>query len=174
MSAVSTTDMPAADTRTASLTAVAAQLELALRESVGPVDELGRALGRMSDELAHIRIAVAATAEEKLHANCREVIRELSTCMESLQFYDRMVQHLSHLRDYLAGLSANPAGQAAAGGEPADWERLREALRRRLISEAQRELLDLILPPPHAPHASRAEPRSAHALHVGEGSIELF
>ena len=32
MSAVSTTDMPAADTRTASLTAVAAQLELALRE----------------------------------------------------------------------------------------------------------------------------------------------
>jgi len=160
--------MAAADTPAASLTAAAAQLELALRESAGPVDEMGKALERLSTGLARIRASVAATAEAKLHTNCREAIREVSACMESLQFYDRMVQHLSHVRDYLSGVGSSPAGGA---GEPADWERLRAALRQRLISEAQRELLDLILPPPAEQGAGA---RSAHALHVGEGSIELF
>jgi len=168
--------MPAPDEQAASLTAAAAQLELALRESAGPVDTLGQAFERMSVGLAQLRRSLAATAEERQHAACREVMRDVSVCVENLQFYDRMVQHLSHLRDYLSGLSGSPNAAGNAGREPASWLELRDTLRRRLISEAQRELLDLILPPPHA-HGSETRdghPLSRAPLHVGEGSIELF
>jgi hypothetical protein len=170
------TAVHAPDQQAASLTAAAAQLELALRESAGPVDALGQAFERMSVSLAQLRSSLAATAEGKLHATCREVLRDVSVCVENLQFYDRLVQHLSHLRDYLSGLSGSPDAQANGGRDPAAWQELRAALRQRLISEAQRELLDLILPPPHA-HGTESpsgRPLNRAPLHVGEGSIELF
>lgn len=143
-----------ADPIAALAAAAAAQLELALRESAGPVDDLVQSFERLSIGLAQLRQSLPSAAAESQQAGCRELFRNLSVCTESLQFYDRMVQHLSHLRDFLSGLSGSPHGAGAAAEEPASWPELRSVLRRRLISEAQRELLDLILPPPHTPGAN--------------------
>lgn len=167
--------MTQVETQVASLAAAVSQLDLALRESQCPVDELGAALARLSGRLESVRATAATDATDattqSLANDCRDVLRDVSICIESMQFYDRMTQHLSHLRDFIVGIIAVMQDSAAAEQESTNWERLRVNLRRKLISEAQRELLDLILPPPRDQAAAA---RGAQRLHVGEGSIELF
>jgi hypothetical protein len=160
----------------AAAAAAAAQLELALRESAVPVDVLCLSIERMSTGLAQLRRSLAGSADGSQQATCEAVLRDLSACTESLQFYDRMVQHLSHLRDFLSGLSSSPDATGNAGREPAAWQELRMAMRRRLISEAQRELLDLLLPAPdpHGAASPEEHPGSKAPSHVHQGSIELF
>jgi hypothetical protein len=86
-----------------------------------------------------------------------------------LQFYDRLVQHLTHVQDFLAGIAGQLAG--AADGENDAWGVLREKLRARLISEAQRELLDAVLPPPGG---AQLNSRQAREEHAAQGTVELF
>jgi len=142
----------------ASLAAAVSQLELALRESRGPVLVLGDALGRLGDGLSS-------------HASAAELQREVSNCLEALQFYDRMTQHLSHVRDFISSMTSL-MDQALSGAEDeAVWDALRERLRERLISDAQRELLDLLAPPATGPIVA---PGALPPPHADPGSIELF
>lgn len=125
----------------------AALIELAISESQQPVDTLGEAL---------TRISTAAAAGARPRAD------DVAACIESLQFHDRMVQELTHVRDLLAHV---------ATGEPArdesrSWPALREALRSRFTSESHRLLFNLLMPD-----------ETAHEhiqLRADEGSVELF
>ena len=127
--------------------ASAALIELAISESQRPVETLGEALRRIS----------AATA-----AGERPLAADVAACIESLQFHDRMIQQLTHVRDLLAGAAAaEPARQDRPG-----WPALREALRSRFTSESHRLLLNLLMPD-----------QSGHdhiQLRADEGSVELF
>lgn len=125
----------------------AALIELAIHESLAPVNGLGRALARLS--------AMLPQASAEMRA-------ELDTCIETLQFHDRMVQQLSQVRDLLAG--ANAARSAAA--DPPGWPALRERLRAHFTSESHRMLFNLLLP-------GESEAAPIH-LHADEGSVELF
>ncbi len=94
----------------ASLAAAVSQLELALRESAAPVNELGAALERACLGLERVRAgAESDTTAEPLRTECRRVLREMSTCIESLQFYDRMVQHLALVQQFIAAATDNAA-----------------------------------------------------------------
>jgi len=139
------------------LEAAASLLALAMQESQRPVDELGGALARMTH-------ALARSPEE--HGG---LARELAVCIEGLQFHDRLMQQLAHVRNCLAELSAQQTGGAASPGEES-WSELRARLRRRLASDSQRALLDLLLPPP-GQHGGGGDLRR---LNASEGSIELF
>jgi hypothetical protein len=88
-----------------------------------------------------------------------------------LQFYDRLVQHMAHVQDYLSGVAGQlgMTGDGAADDEV--WDMLRSKLRVRLISEAQRELLDAVLPPPEGAHFNSQQARDEHAA---QGTVELF
>jgi hypothetical protein len=112
--------MPGADHETAAtLEAVADLLALAMSESHGPVDSLGRAFERMAralSECSHAierqRALVSSGAGEPVAAPiadleaCQAVLeREISLCIESLQFHDRLMQRLGHVADCLAGLT---------------------------------------------------------------------
>jgi hypothetical protein len=109
---------------------------------------------------------------------------QLTTAVQSLQFYDRLFQHLSHVHDFLFGaadLLQDPA--ASPNGAEADpavrWEQLRERLFRRLLSDAQRQLLDVVLPPRHwradrAPAQAPAIAAAATPGVIGGDDIELF
>ena len=70
----------------------ASLIELALSESQRPVTELGEALSRVS-------AAVLRRHRRRLRATSR-------SCVECLQFHDRMVQQLSQVRDLLAAVAA--------------------------------------------------------------------
>jgi hypothetical protein len=133
--------------------ALAAQIELSLRESAVQVEGLAAALGRMSARL----VALKAGAEAP--GGWSGLSEELNTCMLHLQFYDRMVQHLTHLRDFLLSV--------ADGGDDAE---VVQRLRQHLVSNAQRELLDLLLPSAQGASAGRDAPRPA----APADDIELF
>lgn len=155
----------------AALAAAVAQLELALRESQEPAHALGASLTRMGEYFNHFRTGVEADAPAALLLDsCRQAQRELEGCMVSLQFYDRMNQHLSHLRDFMSGLTVVMAESVIGGDAGESWEHLRSKLRTRLISQAQRDLLDLIL----RPAQGQFVPRAARPQHAEPGSVELF
>ena len=124
----------------------AALIALALSESQQPVEALGEALAR---------IAAAAAAGRRPRA------RDVATCIESLQFHDRMIQQLTHVRDLLANVAAAVPEEDTAG-----WPALRETLRSRFTSESHRMLFNLLLPD--------ALDRDRIRLHADEGSVELF
>lgn len=125
----------------------AALIELAINESQRPVERLGEALGR---------IAAAAAAGE------RPLADDVTACIECLQFHDRMIQQLTHVRDLLASAAvAEPARE-----DPGDWPGLREALRSRFTSESHRLLFNLLMPD----EADHDQIR----LRADEGSVELF
>lgn len=123
----------------------AALIALAMSESQRPVAALGQALAR---------IAAAVAAGEPPRA------ADIAACIESLQFHDRMIQQLTHVRDLLANVAAVPEEDTAG------WPALRETLRARFTSESHRMLFNLLLPD---------EIDHGHIrLHADEGSVELF
>jgi predicted trehalose synthase len=129
----------------------AALIELALCESLRPVEELGEALSR-------INAAAAGGAPP--------ATLDMQVCVERLQFHDRMTQQLSQVRDLLAAVAAG-GSEATAPGARQSWPVLMENLRARFTSESHRILFNLLMPDAdghsHAP-----------SLHASEGSVELF
>ncbi|HMA12592.1 MAG TPA: hypothetical protein VKO83_11935, partial [Steroidobacteraceae bacterium] len=81
------------------LLAAGEQIELALQQAQPSVDALGEALRRLAALLADPGNAGRAEALQALRS---EMLRAI-TC---LQYHDRMTQHLTHVRDYLAGAAA--------------------------------------------------------------------
>lgn len=127
--------------------AAAALIELAIDETQRPVATLGQALTRIG--------AAAAAGRQPDTA-------DVTACIESLQFHDRMIQELTHVRDLLA----HAATSGPAQEQSRDWPALREALRARFTSESHRLLFNLLMPD---------ETTDEHIeLHADEGSVELF
>jgi hypothetical protein len=173
--------------RVTALEAAAALLDLAMRESHGPVELLGSAVERMTGALArHARVLERQRAVENAGnrredeaclddlAACQDAFeREIAVCIETLQFHDRLMQQLAQVRNCLATLhgaegdGAEGDGSVRVGGE--SWVELRAMLWSRLTSDSQRALFDLLLPAT-AGHAS-GELRDINAH---EGSIEIF
>lgn len=147
---LSASPVNSADLACAAATA-AALIELALCESQRPVTELGEALSRVS----------AAASDDTPPSP-----GDLVTCVECMQFHDRMVQQLSQVRDLLAAVAAIGSEATAPGGRQS-WPVLMENLRARFTSESHRILFNLLMPDSeglsHAP-----------SLHADEGSVELF
>jgi hypothetical protein len=174
--------------------AATAQIDMALREAQQPIDALGGSLERISGELAVLR-ALSLRSGSQLDAESRRTLDaalaglgvQLTTAVQSLQFYDRLFQHLSHVHDFLFGaadLFGEPVGTAddPAGDAALRWEQLRERLFRRLLSDAQRQLLDVVLPPRHWRDGPGGSADAAPPIHDSRtpasaaqtGGIELF
>lgn len=152
------------------------QIELALRESHGPVEQLGETVRRLSKMLReHSRQVGSQDAGGSADSELAELRGCLATSIEKLQYHDRMVQHLTHVRDYLAAIANRldvddtyHATNAAPSAE--DWEALRDRLRERLTSGAQRELFDLVLGESEGAEAQRPTQDD----YAAQGSVELF
>jgi hypothetical protein len=132
------------------MTAAAAQITLALQESQQPVEQLGASVGRIIMTLSSIRAAAEAVNDPamdkqsllQIKGGIAELARHAAQATVTLQFYDRMTQHLTHLHDYLDGIGELLATASAGGGERDRWEELRERLCVRLISDSQRQCLN--------------------------------
>jgi hypothetical protein len=158
------------------IAASVAQMDLAVREVRPAIEQLGELIGSMSSGLLELRkarprtfdpdvIAVFPDEFDRAVANLEKQVRGSIT---HLQFYDRLVQHMKHVQDFLSGAAGELASECT-GDEV--WEGLRSKLRVRLISAAQRELLDVVLPPPDGPHMSSQQAREEHSA---LGTVELF
>lgn len=115
------------------LGAASEQIGLALHDSQSAVERLGTSLERLAELLAQdLSGPDAARQVEAVRA-------EMARAITGLQFYDRMTQHLEHVRDYLAGTveqleAASGAGPAASG----TFETLNRRLADRLLSDTHR------------------------------------
>lgn len=90
------------------------QIELAVRESQPSVDQLGEALQRLADLLAQL------AAGEASPARFQSIRAEMARAVASLQFHDRLTQHLAHVSRYLLDNVEGDGGSVI----PADWDRL--------------------------------------------------
>ncbi len=162
------------------LAAAVAQIELAVREVQTPVEELGLLIDQMSTGLGSMRTArrrnvnpdVIAVFPDEFDRAVDKLQKQVNGSITQLQFYDRLVQHLKHIQDYLSGAAGELASRSTADAQAADvWNGLRERLRTRLISEAQRQLLDAMLPPPEGAGLDSGQAREELAA---QGSVELF
>jgi hypothetical protein len=154
-----TTKLRALHTRTeppSTVEAAAALIELALQESNGPVEDLGDALTRLA-LLVGPKPGDGVGGDPQLR---EQVAREVSICIESLQFHDRLTQQLSQVRNLLATLVLK--------GDSHNWSVLLENLRGRFTSDSHRVLFNLLLP------GGTGSRNNVPALHANEGSVELF
>ncbi len=166
------------------IAAATAQIDLALREANEPVDSLGRTLGRISERMQELRKHFMTHSQHcgdaqgmlEMDLAVEALSAEMAVAIQNMQFFDRMFQHLTHVHDYLTGGADTLASVATAPGA-ADvedsakrWEALRERLFTRLLSDSQRQVLDIVMPPMFW-QQRRAPQKVAHA---GQGDIELF
>ena len=157
-----------------------AQIELAVREVQPSVEALGLLIDQMSSGLSALRTArrrndnpdVVAVFPDEFDRAVDKLQKQVNGSITHLQFYDRLVQHLKHVQDYLSGTAGELASRSISGDADAEiWNSMRERLRIRLISQAQRQLLDAMLPPPEGAHLNSEQARSECAT---QGSVELF
>jgi len=151
------------------------QIELALSETHSPVEFLGETIRQLASVLRDVDLDDSSTQGAEVGAQLERLRSDLSRSIEKLQYHDRMVQHLSHVRDYLASIANQLDRDGSFSSDALDdsdeaWEALRLRLRERLISDAQRELFDLVLKAEHAPERSNAKGDD----YAAQGSIELF
>jgi hypothetical protein len=159
------------------IAAAVAQVELAVREVQPAVEQLGALIDHMAQGLGELRTArprdldpeAISVFPDEFDRAVTRLQKHVHGSITQLQFYDRLVQHLAHVQDFLAGVAGELAG--ASDGADDAWGALREKLRVRLISEAQRELLDAVLPPPGG---AQFNSRQAREEHAAQGTIELF
>jgi hypothetical protein len=171
------------------VTAVAAQISLAMQEAQPSVEQLGDSVSRMIVTLGSIRGAAGAgegsaaeiPMQRQLSAAIRELRRDAAKATVTLQFYDRMVQNLTHLHDYLASVgellaqTSQARLEEGAGVRPvpgsAAWQALREGLHSRLIPNLQRSAPGE--EDPSSRHGTSAIEVSRHQP-VSASGIELF
>ncbi len=151
-----------------SVQAAAVLLTLAMRDTEHPVTDLGQALSRMVSTLTTVRQHV----EKKPFNGDTEGTRmklesELSICIQSLQFHDRLIQQLAAVRNLLTGLSSH-GPLCAAGFGARRWEELLNMLRDRLSADQHHQLFDLLM------RTGEIDSEFGAPNARVEGSIELF
>ena len=162
------------------IAASVAQIELAVREVQPSVEALGLLIDQLSSGLGTLRATrrrsdnpdVVAVFPDEFDRAVDKLQKQVNGSIMHLQFYDRLVQHLKHVQDYLSGTAGELASHSMC--DPADaevWNSMRERLRTRLISQAQRQLLDAMLPPPEGFNVNSEQARAECAT---QGSVELF
>jgi hypothetical protein len=129
----------------------AGQLDAAVRESDARVDKLASAVSSVAadaralgQELSGLDSSDAASVR-----NARARIGELSAALSShaeatitaLQFYDKLIQRLTHVRDGLVMPSEVLVGKPAA----VDWKGLLEQVRARYSTVEERVLFDFMM-----------------------------
>lgn len=152
------------------IAAVGGQIELAIRESELPVEQMSSGVARVVEATD----ALLARDGMRDDADLAAVRAFVHGAVEQMQFYDRMTQHLGHVYNYMMAIasrmgqiSENPGVDETPDIARANWEELRSRFHSRLLTEPQRQLFDMMLPPDTGMTArmrQRSEP----------GSIELF
>lgn len=130
----------------------ASQIEVALREAETPVATLGRTVATLDAASAVIDGCLGQLPDS---SDCDDV-RGLLTAQRdalrhraqeaavALQFHDRLVQRLTHVRDSLAALGEFVVANEDEATHP-DWSGLRSRIREQYSMEHERVMFDLLV-----------------------------
>jgi hypothetical protein len=131
----------------------AAQLDAAIRESDARVDKLATAVTAVATDARELEVQLQALdcgSPGELQ-QVRERIRQLAAQLDahvqgtvtSLQFYDKLIQRLTHVRDGLA----IPSDSTFSSLDPtrSDWNSMLEQVRSRYSMVEERVLFDFMM-----------------------------
>ena len=151
-----------------SVQAAAVLLTLAMRDTESPVTDLGQALSRMVSTLTDVRRHMEQKPFNGNTDQTRNKLEsELSICIQSLQFHDRLIQQLAAVRNLLTGMSSHgPLCVAGFGAQR--WEELLALLRDRLSADQHHQLFDLLM------RTGEVDGELGADMTPPEGSVELF
>jgi septal ring factor EnvC (AmiA/AmiB activator) len=131
----------------------AAQLDAAIRESDARVDKLAGAVTAVATDARELETQVQAldSADAAEVQQARQRIRQLVVQLDadvqatvtSLQFYDKLIQRLTHVRDGLAIPSDSTVG--ALDPARSDWNSMLEQVRSRYSMVEERVLFDFMM-----------------------------
>jgi hypothetical protein len=153
-----------------------AQIGVALRESQEPVAQLGALFAHLVETLTALRSAPFEAGADPVPLKAvRGLLEQLQSDVfhgiQQLQFHDRMVQHMSRLQEYMISVANELDRERSDAATRASFDELRARLRERLISDQQRELLDMFA---MAPTGTLVPAQDSQEDHSAPGSFELF
>ena len=130
----------------------AAQLDAAMRESDARVDKLAGAVTAVATDARELEMQLAGLDSPNVAEaeRARTRIRELTDALQShvqgtitsLQFYDKLIQRLTHVRDGLA----MPSDSTVNGvDQSSDWNTMLEQVRSRYSMVEERVLFDFMM-----------------------------
>jgi hypothetical protein len=130
----------------------AAQLDAAIRESDSRVDKLAGAVTAVATDARELEMQLSGldSANPAESERARERIRQLTDALQShvqstitsLQFYDKLIQRLTHVRDGLA----IPSDSTVNGvDQSSDWNAMLEQVRSRYSMVEERVLFDFMM-----------------------------
>ncbi len=158
----------------------AAQLDAAVRESDTRVDVLAATIGMLASDACDLKKVTRrwATGAEGAPPDLQAQIQRLAEAIDqqaqaaitALQFYDKLIQRLTHVRDGLA----IPADSTAGVGPHAapSWSKLLEQVRDRYSTVEERVLFDFMMSGLSAEQMLKA--LSAMRSSVAAGEYEAF
>jgi hypothetical protein len=141
-----------------------AQLDAAVRESDAQVDRIAQSLASITADLQQLDSG-ANSAE--LAASVRASV---AAAVKALQFYDKLIQRLTHVRSGLA-IPADATADAAAAGT-VDWNNILDQVRARYSMVEERVLFDFMMRGLRAEQMLKALKSLREASAPGE--LELF
>jgi hypothetical protein len=157
----------------------AAQLDAAMRESDSRVDKLAGAVTAVATDARDLEVQLRALdsqnsveadeARARIGRLTESLALHVQATIASLQFYDKLIQRLSHVRDGLAIPS-----DSTVNGDPAsaDWNAMLEQVRSRYSMVEERVLFDFMMRGLSADQMLKALTGLRGAASPGE--IELF
>jgi hypothetical protein len=130
----------------------AAQLDAAMRESDSRVDKLAGAVTAVATDARELEMQLAGldspnpAESERARTRIRQLTDALQSHVQStitsLQFYDKLIQRLTHVRDGLA----IPSDSTVNGvDQSSDWNAMLEQVRSRYSMVEERVLFDFMM-----------------------------
>jgi len=157
----------------------AAQLDAAVRESDTRVDVLAGTIGTLASDASELKKHARQLADtDNAPSDVRAQIQRLAEAIDqqaqaaiiALQFYDKLIQRLTHVRDGLA-IPADSTAAIAAGASPS-WTKLLEQVRERYSTVEERVLFDFMMRGLSAEQMLKA--LTAMRSSVAAGEFEAF
>jgi hypothetical protein len=148
-----------------------AQLDAAMRESDAQVEQIAQCLAAIAMDLQQLDAGAHSEPAGAQVRNPATTIRaSLQAAVKALQFYDKLIQRLTHVR---AGL-AIPADATTGPGAPVtvDWHAILDQVRARYSMVEERVLFDFMMRGLRAEQMLKALKSLREASAPGE--LELF
>lgn len=147
-----------------------AQLDAAVRESDTQVDKIAQCLAAIATDLQQLEARAQAEPAAKCTDLATSMRASLQAAVKALQFYDKLIQRLTHVRAGLAipaDATTDPTASASI-----DWDGILDQVRARYSMVEERVLFDFMMRGLRAEQMLKALQSLREASAPGE--LELF
>jgi hypothetical protein len=148
-----------------------AQLDAAVRESDTQVDKIAQCLAEISGDVQQFEARLQADPSSASGAELAASVRtSVAAAVKALQFYDKLIQRLTHVRSGLA-IPADASTDLAVAAS-IDWNNILDQVRSRYSMVEERVLFDFMMRGLRAEQMLKALQSLRDAASPGE--LELF